>query len=157
VVAGEVRPRADQNGTTLVVRVDDGLHALADRRALRQVLTNLLSNACKFTHQGRVTLWARAEGQRLVVDVEDTGVGMSPEDLAVVFEPFQQGYAGQNQGTGLGLAICQRLVQGMGGQLTVTSEEGRGSCFRVDLPLAEPPQAELPRGEARAEAVARAS
>jgi len=136
VVAGEVRPLADQHDTHLVLRVEPDLRAEVDRRALRQVLTNLMANACKFTPQGRVTLSAQAGEGALSVEVEDTGVGMSPSDLAVVFEPFQQGYAGQHQGTGLGLAISRRLVAAMGGELTVRSEVGRGSCFRVELPYA---------------------
>jgi len=134
VVFGEVRPLADQHDTGLVLEVPLGLAAEVDRRALRQVLTNLMTNACKFTREGSVTLRAVLGTDGLHVEVEDTGVGMSTAELAVVFEPFQQGHAGQHQGTGLGLAISRSLVQAMGGSLVARSEVGRGSCFEVTFP-----------------------
>jgi CheY-like chemotaxis protein len=122
---------------------------LADERRLRQVLLNLTGNAIKFTDQGTVTLRASAEPKGparvlLRLDVEDTGVGMRPDDLERIFEPFEQAGDVQSRsgGTGLGLAITRALVNDMGGQVQVSSEFGRGSRFRVELPLpvAQPAQ-----------------
>ena len=123
---------------------------LADERRLRQVLLNLLGNAIKFTDNGKVGLCASAEpkgpGQVLLrLDVEDTGIGMRPEDLERIFEPFQQVGDVQHRsgGTGLGLTITRALVNDMGGHVQVSSEFGHGTRFRVELPLplAEPAQA----------------
>ncbi|MDR7296380.1 signal transduction histidine kinase [Pelomonas aquatica] len=122
---------------------------LADERRLRQVLLNLLGNAIKFTDAGTVTLRAAAELQgpaqvRLRLEVEDTGVGMRPDDLDRIFEPFEQVGDAQRRsgGTGLGLAITRALVNDMGGQVQVRSEPGRGTCFRVELPLPLAPPAQ---------------
>ena len=126
---------------------------LADERRLRQVLLNLLGNAIKFTEQGTVTLRAGAEpkgpAQALLrLDVEDTGVGMRPDDLERIFEPFEQVGDTQSRsgGTGLGLAITRALVNDMGGQVQVSSEFGRGTRFWVELPLqVAPPAQDAPR------------
>ena len=114
-----------------------------DALRLRQVLYNLLSNAAKFTHEGTVSLRARAatrSGRRGVVfEVEDTGAGMTPEQLGRLFTPYVQVdevLARRHGGTGLGLALTRRLCQLLGGEITVESEAGRGSCFRVFLPAA---------------------
>jgi signal transduction histidine kinase len=115
---------------------------LADARRLRQVLLNLLGNAIKFTDGGTVGLRARAEPKGpeqalLRLEVEDTGVGMHPEDLERIFEPFVQVGDARHRsgGTGLGLAITRALVNDMGGEVHVTSEFGRGTRFRVELPV----------------------
>jgi signal transduction histidine kinase len=115
---------------------------LVDERRLRQVLLNLLGNAIKFTDRGTVTLRADAEPEGpanvlLRLEVEDTGVGMRPEDLGRIFEPFEQVGDAQRRsgGTGLGLTITRALVNDMGGKVQVSSEPGRGTCFRVELPL----------------------
>jgi signal transduction histidine kinase len=115
---------------------------LADERRLRQVLLNLLGNAIKFTDDGTVTLRASAEPQGkaqvlLRLDVEDTGIGMHADDVERIFEPFEQVGDAQRRsgGTGLGLAITRALVNDMGGRVQVSSELGRGSRFRIELPL----------------------
>ncbi|MBX3750918.1 MAG: response regulator, partial [Opitutaceae bacterium] len=109
-----------------------------DAQKLRQVLENLLSNAVKFTARGEVRLTVRRAGDTTRFAVSDTGVGLAPADQARLFEPFQQALEGRpaEPGTGLGLAISRRLVQLMGGTLTVTSAPGAGStfAFAVDLP-----------------------
>jgi CheY-like chemotaxis protein len=114
------------------------------------VLLNLIGNAIKFTDKGTVTLRASAQPKDpaqvlLRLDVEDTGVGMRPDDLERIFEPFEQvgDVHSRSGGTGLGLAITRALVNDMGGQVQVSSEWGRGSCFRMDLPLplAQPAEA----------------
>jgi signal transduction histidine kinase/ActR/RegA family two-component response regulator len=113
----------------------------SDRTKLQQVLLNLVGNACKFTQDGRVRVAARREagtaGDWLVVDVVDTGIGMTPEQMAGLFREFTQADAATTRrygGSGLGLAISRRLCHLMGGTLTVESEIGVGSTFTVRLP-----------------------
>jgi PAS domain S-box-containing protein len=115
-------------------------HVLADEGKLRQILSNLLGNAVKFTRQGEVTLRVNCathskEIARLHFEVEDTGPGIAPQDLAVVFDPFVQSSIDQQfqEGTGLGLTISRQYVNLMGGDLTVRSELGQGSLFQFDL------------------------
>jgi len=127
-----------QHGNTLTVecRTDAGqMHS--DITRLRQVLLNLLSNAGKFTEQGQVVLSAVRLGDRVVFQVRDTGIGMTPEQLDVLFQPFTQAYAANSRhpgGTGLGLALSQRFCHLMGGDITVESALGVGSVFTVSLP-----------------------
>jgi signal transduction histidine kinase/ActR/RegA family two-component response regulator len=112
---------------------------LGDSLRLRQVLSNLASNAVKFTETGRIELRVRAAGKGLAFDLSDTGVGVSPELLDRIFEKFSQADASTTRrfgGAGLGLAICRELVTLMGGQMRVESAPGRGSVFGFDLPLA---------------------
>ncbi len=143
-VVNLLRVKADEKRLALVFDAVAGLPdaVLADERCLRQVLLNLLANAIKFTDNGTVTLRAStepkgAEQVLLRLDVEDTGVGMRPEDVERIFEPFQQVGDVQRRsgGTGLGLSITRALVNDMGGQVQVSSEFGRGTRFRVELPL----------------------
>jgi signal transduction histidine kinase len=122
--------------------VDDTVSVWADREKVEQILLNLLSNAIKFTPPGgSVTLVCRAGAEQVSIQVRDTGVGIPPEKLQRVFEPFVQvrgDLTRTAEGTGLGLAISRDLARGMGGDLTVESEEGRGSTFTLTVPLAEP-------------------
>jgi signal transduction histidine kinase len=143
-VVNLMRVKADEKHLAFAFDAGPGLPeaVLADERRLRQVLLNLLGNAIKFTDNGTVTLRASAEpkGQTQVLlrlDVEDTGVGMRPEDLKRIFEPFEQvgDVRRRSGGTGLGLAITRALVNDMRGQVHVSSELGRGTRFRVELPL----------------------
>lgn len=112
---------------------------ITDAPKLRQILVNLLGNAVKFTGEGSVTLKvAEKSDGYLAFEVVDTGVGMTKEEAEVVFDPFKQVEAGKAAGgTGLGLAICVRLAEKMGGSLSLDSEKGEGSCFRLSLPLDE--------------------
>lgn len=130
---------------------------LIDPLHLKQVLFNLLSNAIKFTERGRVTLHAsgsrEAEHLHLLLEVIDSGIGISEQDQARLFQPFSQvssAQAGQTFGSGLGLNITRRLVELMGGTIVLSSEPDIGSCFSVtlQLPLAEAPAeaaAEVPQ------------
>ena len=112
---------------------------LGDSLRVSQVLANLLSNAVKFTAGGRITLSALRDADTIVFKVSDTGVGMSAEMLARLFQPFEQADRSTTRrfgGTGLGLAIARRFVELMGGTIRAESEAGRGSTFEVRLPLA---------------------
>lgn len=107
-----------------------------DPLRLRQIVTNLSSNAAKFTEAGHISMRAADEGN-LVIEVEDTGIGISPDDLPRVFNQFEQVDSSSTRrasGTGLGLAICRQLCELMGGTIEAWSEPGRGSRFEVRLP-----------------------
>jgi len=112
---------------------------LGDPKRVRQIISNLLSNALKFTLQGRVTLEVRPVGDKVMVAVDDTGIGIPDTVRARIFQPFVQGNSGVNRqfgGTGLGLALTRQLCQAMHGTLELDSESGRGARFSVTLPLA---------------------
>jgi signal transduction histidine kinase len=138
-----IEPQLAARALSWSADVPADLAARADREKAEQVLLNLLSNASKFTpHGGRV----RVEGARdpttaarVMLRVVDTGVGIPRDQLGAVFEPFVQvdtSVARRTEGTGLGLAISRDLARGMGGELAVESEEGRGSTFTLALPAA---------------------
>lgn len=113
---------------------------LNDPTRLRQVMLNLVGNAVKFTKRGKVTVALRADPDALIFEVKDSGIGMSEAVIAGLFEPFRQGDGSITRkfgGTGLGLVISKSLIEKMGGQLRVTSWEGKGSCFSFALPLTE--------------------
>jgi signal transduction histidine kinase len=140
-VVGTARQLADQNKNRLIAEAPDDLGSLTvDPMRLRQILFNLLSNACKFTKEGEVKLKARrlVDGRDWIeVAVADSGIGMTPEQQAKLFEEFSQAEASTAQrfgGTGLGLAITRKLARMMGGDVTVASEPGKGSVFTVRLP-----------------------
>jgi signal transduction histidine kinase/CHASE1-domain containing sensor protein/AmiR/NasT family two-component response regulator len=141
------RSRAHDQGIALSVE-SAGLPRMVegDRLHLRQVLINLIGNAIKFTTAGTVTLRVeRATGADLRFSVLDTGMGIAPEEMTRLFEPFNQTASGRQvqEGTGLGLALCHQYVRLMGGELTVDSTPGRGSCFSFTIPLRETQTQEL--------------
>jgi signal transduction histidine kinase len=140
-VIGTAGQLAEKNKNRLVVDAQENLGAVTvDPMRLRQILLNLLSNACKFTKEGEVRLRARrvANGRGWIeLAVADTGIGMTPEQQAKLFEEFTQADTSTAQrygGTGLGLAIARKLARMMGGDVTVTSEPGKGSVFTLRLP-----------------------
>jgi PAS domain S-box-containing protein len=153
-----IQPLVEKNRNTLEVHSPDVLGTMrADLTKVRQALFNLLSNACKFTEQGIITLAASRE----VVDgvgwitfrVTDTGIGISPEQLGNLFQAFAQANASttrQYGGTGLGLAITRHFCQMMGGDITVGSTLGQGATFTIRLPaqVSDPKIVVLPRAEA---------
>ena len=155
-----IQPRATSKGLHFTFESNGPLPAglTVDETRLRQVLLNLLSNAVKFTPAGHMTLRVKAQPAsqlpdcapcvRLRFDVEDSGVGISPDQIEQAFHPFEQvgDLNFQVEGTGLGLPICRQLVHLMGGQLHVQSEPNRGSLFwfEIDLPLAESPEPSQP-------------
>jgi signal transduction histidine kinase len=140
-IIGTAGQLAEKNQNRLVVQAQDGLGAVTvDPMRLRQILLNLLSNACKFTKQGEVTLAARSVSHGhcwVEFAVSDTGIGMTDEQQAKLFQEFTQAdslTARHFGGTGLGLAISRKLARMMGGDVTVASEPGKGSTFTVRLP-----------------------
>jgi GAF domain-containing protein/ActR/RegA family two-component response regulator len=140
-VIGTAGQLAEQNKNRLVVDAQENLGALTvDALRLRQILLNLLSNACKFTKAGEVKLAARKVsngGSFVEFAVSDTGIGMTAEQQAKLFEEFSQADATTAQrfgGTGLGLAITRKLARMMGGDVTVASEPDKGSVFMLRLP-----------------------
>jgi signal transduction histidine kinase len=140
-VIGTAGQLAEKNKNRLIVEAQENLGALkADPMRLKQILLNLLSNACKFTKEGEVALRVRkvADGREWVeLAVADTGIGMTAEQQAKLFQDFTQAdslTARRYGGTGLGLAITRKLARMMGGDVTVTSEAGKGSMFTVRLP-----------------------
>ena len=148
-LANLTRPIAERKNITLENRIDEAIPLLRqDPGKLRQILYNLLSNAIKFTPEGgRVTLRARAEGRFVLVEVQDTGIGIAEDDRETIFEKFRQAKApGQgetvltreHQGTGLGLSIVRELTKLLGGDVHLESQLGQGSIFKVRIPLMLP-------------------
>ncbi|MBL8715929.1 MAG: response regulator [Myxococcales bacterium] len=138
-VSGLFESVADERHDQLTVSVDEDVprFVLGDPLRLRQVVVNLLSNAIKFTESGRVTLQVGYREGVLRIDVEDTGIGIEPDRVQDIFQPFKQGDASTTRrfgGSGLGLAIVQRLLAAMEGAITVESTPKRGSCFSIRVP-----------------------
>jgi signal transduction histidine kinase len=137
-VVGTARHLAQQNKNRLVVEAQENLGVVTvDAMRLRQILLNLLSNACKFTKEGEVKLKVRRVTEGIELAVVDSGIGMTAEQRSKMFEEFSQADATTAQrfgGTGLGLAITRKLARMMGGDVTVTSEPGKGSVFTARLP-----------------------
>ncbi|MGV3549679.1 hybrid sensor histidine kinase/response regulator [Rhizobium sp.] len=139
-VIGMMRPQAEAKGLVFDVSIDDKLphYVRTDEKRLRQILVNLLSNAIKYTGDGTVSFGLTYRGQVASFTISDTGLGIPEADLPVIFEPFQRGTGQQAQlapGLGLGLTITRLLTQTLGGEITVESEQGKGTTFRVRLML----------------------
>jgi CheY-like chemotaxis protein/two-component sensor histidine kinase len=157
-IAAVIQPLATKNANRLEVRCPDETGTMhADLTKVRQALFNLLSNACKFTDRGTISLVVTQEandGQDWVVfSVSDTGIGMTPEQLTRLFEAFSQADAATTRkygGTGLGLALSRRLCRMMGGDVTVESEADRGSTFTIRLPASVAEAVEEPAAPAMA-------
>jgi signal transduction histidine kinase len=139
-----IEPLVAKNANTLVVQVAEGVGTIhSDSTKIRQSLLNLLSNACKFTTQGTLTLVVRRamqeNAERVLFQIQDTGIGLSPAKIEKLFQPFTQADASTTRkysGTGLGLAITQRFCHMLGGDLTVESRLEQGSTFTIRLPVA---------------------
>ncbi|HKW91815.1 MAG TPA: GAF domain-containing protein [Methylomirabilota bacterium] len=159
-IAAVIQPLAAKNANRLEVRCPEGIGAMrADLTKVRQALFNLLSNACKFTDRGTISLAVATEARDgrdwMVFSVSDTGIGMTPEQLTRLFEAFSQADAATTRkygGTGLGLALSRRLCRIMGGDITVESEAGRGSTFTIRLPALVKEAVEEPAATAGATA-----
>jgi signal transduction histidine kinase/CheY-like chemotaxis protein len=146
------RANAETRGLTITLQIGEGVPdgVIGDAPRLKQVLLNLIGNGVKFTEQGGVTLRLtctsppQADPARVRFEVQDSGIGMSPQALAEVFQPFHQVHDSRARlrgGTGLGLAICQRIIEVMGGRIAVASREGEGSVFSFELDFALAPHA----------------
>jgi len=121
--------------------ITSGFRWTGDAIRLTQIVTNLLSNAAKFTESGHIELRVKTDAGSLVIEVEDTGIGIAPDHLSTIFDEFEQVDSSSTRragGTGLGLSICRKLCKLMGGQVTAASTLGIGSCFTVILPIQEP-------------------
>jgi len=130
---------AHRKGTTLVANLTDDVSGtvVGDELRLRQILFNLVGNAVKFTEEGRVAVSIRSRADQITIDVADTGIGIPLERQDAVFERFVQAETGTTRrfgGSGLGLALCREMVVALGGHISLESEPGKGSVFRVMLP-----------------------
>ena len=129
-------PQAESKNIAIQKTLSPAIHVAADRGKLEQVLLNLLSNAVKFTNEGVIEISTFAEGTRAGLRVRDTGIGIPEDKLTSIFEPFVQvgrSLTTPHEGTGLGLAISRDLTRAMGGELTVTSDIGKGTIFTIAL------------------------
>jgi signal transduction histidine kinase/DNA-binding response OmpR family regulator len=150
-----LRLRAEAKDIALYVELGELPHYVEnDENKLRQILINLMGNAVKFTDSGSVTLSVEAgkvegETQPVTFRVKDTGVGIAAEEMDKIFEPFGQTKTGKqrSEGSGLGLTICRKFVQLLGGEVSVTSELGKGSEFSFTLPMKPLEEAGLPQVE----------
>ncbi|MBD1923582.1 GAF domain-containing protein [Microcoleus sp. FACHB-831] len=142
-----VAERAYEGGLQLSMEIAPNVTVcVADQRRLKQILVNLLSNAVKFTPIGSVTLKVNQTEDTVHFSVIDTGIGIAEADLANLFQPFRQLDSGLNrkyEGSGLGLALSCKLAKLHGGNITVESELGRGSCFTLHLPIQPPTESEM--------------
>ncbi len=158
-VRAAIMPLVERSGNALNIEVEQGLgEVLADQTRVKQIIFILLSNACKFTDQGSITLRMRQEQDCLLFSVSDTGIGITREQQALIYEPFKQADATttkKHDGAGLGLALAKYLTEMMHGSIMVESEAGQGTTFEVRLPVlidqqdarAEPDTAEGPPDE----------
>jgi signal transduction histidine kinase len=137
-VAATAEKLLNGKSVKLITEIDQDFPLLTcDKRRVRQVLLNLISNAVKFTEEGSITLSVKKQDQQVLFSVKDTGPGIDPEQQPIIFEPFVQTETGLKHagGTGLGLPISKRLVEAHGGRLWVESTVGQGSNFYFSLPI----------------------
>uniref|UniRef100_UPI0035AE3DA7 ATP-binding response regulator n=1 Tax=Aquabacterium sp. TaxID=1872578 RepID=UPI0035AE3DA7 len=141
-ITGLIEHQAQAKHLTFVADIDPSLpeYVRADERRVRQILLNVVGNAVKFTTVGQVTLKVRYAREIALIEVTDTGPGIAPAEVEKIFEPFARGSSAAGQsvgGTGLGLTISKMLTDLMGGEMSVRSEVGKGTCFRIRLFLPE--------------------
>ncbi|MDQ7824125.1 MAG: response regulator [Candidatus Eremiobacteraeota bacterium] len=159
-VVTTIQPLVEKNSNTLRQEIQEGIDTMqSDLTKVRQGLFNLLSNACKFTHEGQISLAVEHEKEQgrewILFRVSDTGIGITGEQINKLFQAFTQAdnsTTRQYGGTGLGLSITKKFCQMMGGDVTVTSEQGKGSVFTIKLPARTPdPKATAPGEEVKEE------
>ncbi|MGH7623574.1 MAG: sensor histidine kinase, partial [Gemmatimonadaceae bacterium] len=138
-ISQQVEPIVRRKALTFVADLPTELPSMvSDETKIKQILLNLLSNAVKFTHSGGVIVRVRTERENVRVDVQDSGIGIRPEDLEAIWEDFRQVDQSRTRefgGPGLGLSITHKLIQALGGSVRVESVYGEGSTFSVTLPL----------------------
>jgi signal transduction histidine kinase/sensor domain CHASE-containing protein len=148
-IIGIIQPMAEKKKLRLSMEISQEIRIIkSDRRRVEQILLNLLNNAVKFTEQGTVSLLVKKSSEIIASSestihftVSDTGIGIKPEDMNILFRPFRQidsGLSRQHEGTGLGLAICRRLAELLGGEISAASEWSKGSIFTLTLPREGP-------------------
>ncbi|GBF79330.1 sensor histidine kinase [Aphanothece sacrum] len=134
-----VEAKAKEQNLDLILELGETIDfCTVDQRRIKQILLNLLSNAIKFTEKGSVTLAVQRHIEKITFSVIDTGIGIKEADQNKLFQPFQQiqnSLSRKHKGTGLGLTLSRKLAQLHGGDITLTSEEGKGSCFTLHLPI----------------------
>lgn len=140
-VIKKMNPMAKESGNKMELKpqIDERLMIKADAKRFTQIVNNLVENAIKFTEKGTITVHVNKKNNFLQVAIQDTGIGISKKDLPKLFQKFYQiraGLARPKGGTGLGLYITKKLVEGMGGNIWVKSQEAVGSTFTFTLPLA---------------------
>jgi len=142
-----LRPQADAKHQTLRIRIADDPVIVGQPEHFRAIWTNLLSNAIKYTPEnGKITVNLRTHGDRVIGSVEDTGIGMTPDDLKHLFQEFFRTDAAKATGeigTGLGLSIVKQIIDSYGGEISVKSQRNQGTCFSFSLPLEPPEQEEV--------------
>jgi PAS domain S-box-containing protein len=140
-VSRSMLPAAENKGLALTVEIAPQIDTIcSDQRRVEQITLNLLANAIKFTDTGHVQVKCRMNDGTVRVSVSDSGIGIAPEDLGSLFQPFRQlesGLSRRFEGTGLGLCICKKLVERLGGVIGVESIKGKGSTFSFTLPVGE--------------------
>jgi signal transduction histidine kinase len=133
-----MKPAVENKNLEFKIHIPDDLpHILGDRCRLLQVLRNIIGNAIKFTDNGYIFIEAKREGDYVLIHVEDTGTGISSEELKKIFTKFYQAYTGNdrnNKGTGLGLFICREIIEKHNGKIWAESKLGQGSEFLIKLP-----------------------
>jgi signal transduction histidine kinase len=133
-----ILPLSDKKNLSLHFKIEDNVSEMCgDQRRVEQILINLLSNAVKFTDEGEINLHCHFDNHSIILSVVDTGIGIKPENLNIIFDAFRQvdtGIARAQEGTGLGLNITKKLLEMMGGSIHVESEFGKGSNFTIRLP-----------------------
>jgi len=138
IVTDSARTLVGQKPVEIQLEIAPNLpHIVGDKRRIRQIMLNLVSNACKFTDKGSIRITLEAQQDNIVFAVHDTGAGIAPEDQGMIFELFRQSQTGlrQGEGTGLGLPISRRLAVAHGGSVWLESALGQGSTFYVSLPV----------------------
>ncbi|WP_087023739.1 PAS domain-containing sensor histidine kinase [Thaumasiovibrio subtropicus] len=159
LICQQLKPQAEKKGLACKLHIDSAISEwmISDKNRFSQILFNLMGNAIKFTHEGEIAIRAVKEAGLLRIDISDTGIGIDKVAQKQLFTPFVQADGSITRefgGTGLGLAISQLLVHKMGGEISLESELGKGSCFTIRLPLeacSAPNQIQAPHEEVRTE------
>jgi len=139
LIEATTKPLLDKNSNKFVVKIDKSIETMKnDETKLKQILLNMISNASKFTKEGKVSLIISEEAKnRIKFELSDTGIGMTKNQLENVFEEFTQAETSTSKdygGTGLGLPICKKLTELMGGKIEVQSKIGEGTTFSITIP-----------------------